>query len=75
MITTKHEAVRKVAQKELNNMITAYGYDTYDYGFRGYYPAIGRFTSVDPLAEKYYSISPYAYCANNPVKYVEIKGK
>ena len=26
-------------------------YDTYDYGARGYYPAMGRFTSVDPLCE------------------------
>lgn len=55
--------------------VTEYGYDTYDYGFRGYYPAIGRFTSVDPLAEKYYNISPYAYCANNPVKYVDLDGR
>ena len=28
---------------------------------------VQRFTSVDPLAEKYYSISPYAYCGNNPI--------
>ena len=55
--------------------VTEYGYDTYDYGFRNYYSAIGRFTSVDPLAEKYYNISPYAYCANNPVKYVDLDGK
>ena len=51
------------------------GYDTYDYGARGYYPAMGRFTSVDPLAEKYYSISPYAYCAGNPVKFIDPNGK
>jgi len=52
-----------------------HGYDTYDYGARGYYPASGRFMTVDPLAEKYYSISPYAYCAGNPVKYVDVKGQ
>jgi RHS repeat-associated protein len=28
---------------------------------------LGRFLSVDPLAEKYASISPYAYVANNPI--------
>jgi len=51
------------------------GYDTYDYGARGYYPAMGRFTSVDPLAEKYYSISPYAYCAGNPNRYIDPDGR
>ena len=51
------------------------GYDTYDYGFRGYYPAIGRFTSIDPLAQKYYSWSPYCYTLGNPIRYIDIKGK
>ena len=32
-------------------------------------------TSVDPLAEKYYYISPYAYCGNNQVMYVDPNGK
>ena len=51
------------------------GYDTYDYGARGYYPAMGRFTSMDPLAEKYYSLSPYAYCADNPINFIDPNGK
>jgi hypothetical protein len=33
-----------------------------------------RFTSVDPMAEKYYNISPYAYCANNPVNRIDPTG-
>jgi RHS repeat-associated protein len=32
------------------------------------------FTTQDPLSEKYYSVSPYAYCANNPIKYVDPTG-
>lgn len=28
----------------------------------------------DPLAEKYYSISPYAFCGNNPLKYIDLRG-
>ena len=35
----------------------------------------GRFTTIDPLAEKYYSVSPYAYCAGNPVNFVDPDGK
>jgi hypothetical protein len=31
-------------------------------------------SEVDPLAEKYYSISPYAYCAGNPVKRIDPDG-
>jgi len=52
-----------------------HGYDTYDYGFRGYYPAVGRFTTVDPLAEKYYGISPYVYCAGNPIMFIDPDGR
>jgi RHS repeat-associated protein len=33
------------------------------------------FTTQDPLAEKYYSISPYAYCAGNPINAIDEKGK
>ena len=34
----------------------------------------GMFVSLDPQCEKYYSISPYAYCAGNPVRYVDRDG-
>ena len=33
------------------------------------------FLQQDPLAEKYYNISPYAYCANNPVNFVDPVGE
>jgi RHS repeat-associated protein len=55
--------------------IEMHGYDTYDYGWRGLYSAIGRFTTIDLLAEKYYDVSPYAYCLNNPVKYIDPDGR
>ena len=35
----------------------------------------GRFLSIDPLAEKYYHLSPYAYCAGDPVNMVDPEGK
>ena len=34
-----------------------------------------RFTSVDPLAERHPEISPYAYCAGNPVNLIDPDGK
>ena len=52
-----------------------HGLNLYDYSARQYDPAVGQFTSMDPLCEKYYHISPYAYCAGNPVKYVDPDGK
>ncbi|MBQ8461897.1 MAG: hypothetical protein IJ543_05710 [Bacteroidales bacterium] len=47
----------------------------YDFGARRYLPfRIPRWTTQDPLAEKYYSISPYAYCAGDPVNLVDPEG-
>lgn len=57
--------------KELDQM---HGLNLYDYSARYYESAVGRFTSVEPMAEKYYSISPYAYVANNPLKYIDPTG-
>ncbi|NCB19980.1 MAG: hypothetical protein EOM61_10225, partial [Bacteroidia bacterium] len=57
--------------KELDRM---HGLDLFDYGARHYDAAIGRWWTVDPLAEKYYSISPYVYCKNNPVRFVDPNG-
>src|SRR5690606_22923000 len=41
--------------------------EEYDYGMRFYNPVIGRFNVIDRFAEKYYSMTPYQYGANNPV--------
>ena len=51
------------------------GLDWYDYGARHYDPVLGRFMTVDPMAEEYYSISLYAYCLSNPIKLIDPDGK
>ena len=50
------------------------GLNWYDYGARHYDAALGRFTTNDRFAEKYYSMSPYQYGANNPVNNIDVNG-
>ena len=47
----------------------------YYFGARYYSSATGIFISADPLLEKYPNVSPYAYCMNNPVKYIDPTGE
>ena len=57
--------------KELQDEL---GLNLYDYGMRNYDPAIGRWMNIDPLAEKYPGVSPYAFCLNNPVLFIDPNG-
>ena len=50
------------------------GLDLYDFAARQLDPALGRTTTQDPMDEKYYSISPYAWCASNPISNVDPSG-
>ena len=52
-----------------------HGLDLYDYGARLYDPAAAFWTSPDPLCEKYYNISPYAFCNDNPVTFIDPDGR
>ena len=49
---------------------TGYSY----FGARYYSSDLSIWLSVDPMAAKYPSLSPYVYCANNPVKLVDPNG-
>ena len=55
--------------------VEMHGLDEYDSKARWYYPAICRTTTMDPLAEKYYSTSPYAWCGNNPIRNIDPDGR
>ena len=57
--------------KELDLM---HGLNTYDYGARQHDPILARWDRIDPLCEKYYSTSPYAYCNNSPINAVDPDG-
>ena len=58
--------------KELDR---THGLDWYDYGARMYDPALARWMVPDPLAEKYYSVSPYSYCHDNPMNATDPDGR
>jgi len=56
--------------KEIDNEL-----HMYDYGARFLGLDIPVWRAVDPLAEKYYSLSPYAYCAGNPIRFNDVDGR
>ena len=74
MAATTAEGVqsRKYGTKELDR---ENGLNWYDSQARMLMSDLGRTTTMDPLAEKYYSISPYAWCAGNPIRLVDLDGK
>ena len=62
----------KYIGKELDTM---YGWNMQDHEARWYDPVVGRWHSIDMLAEKMFYVSPYAYCFNNPVKLLDSNGE
>ena len=45
------------------------GLEEYDASFRMYDPQLGRFGSIDPLADVFEGYSPYSFAGDNPVNY------
>jgi len=50
------------------------GLDWYDYGFRWYDAELGRFPSVDPMAENRLDMTPFNYVSNNPISRIDPNG-
>ncbi|MCB0653686.1 MAG: RHS repeat-associated core domain-containing protein [Saprospiraceae bacterium] len=46
----------------------------YEFRFRHYDPVIGRFTGVDPIAEKFAHVSPFNYAENEPIGHIDLWG-
>ena len=61
----------KFGGKELNDEL---GFEVYDFGARNYDPALGRWMNIDPLAEKFYSLTGYNYAVNNPIFFIDPDG-
>jgi RHS repeat-associated protein len=61
----------KFGGKELDEM---HGLNWYDQRARPFDAIIPRTPTMDPMAEKYYNISPYVQCLNNPVNAIDPTG-
>lgn len=66
----------KYAGKELehNEFLNGSGLELYDFGARMQDPQLGRFWQVDPKSETFFNSSPYSYCLNNPIIFVDPDG-
>ena len=59
----------KFGGKELDRTV-----DQYYWGFRIYDPTVGVFTTVDPMCELNYAMTPYSFANNNPINYTDLFG-
>ncbi len=62
----------KYGGKELE---TRHGLNLYDFEARWHDPQTARFLQPDHLSGDYPWLSPYAYCAGNPIRYIDPTGK
>lgn len=62
----------KYGGKEFEPM---HGINLYDFHARQYNSVLGSFDTMDPLAEKKLWISPYVYCRNNPLRFIDPDGR
>ena len=68
--STSWNAMYTFSAKE-KDIETGYSY----FGARYYSSDLSVWLSVDPMSDKYPSLSPYVYCADNPIKLVDPNGE
>lgn len=66
-VALKYRMQNKEWQDEL-------GLNWYDFGGRAYIPDIVRTPQIDPLAEKFYDLSPQSFLNNNPLSFIDPTG-
>ncbi|MCZ4222508.1 RHS repeat domain-containing protein [Pedobacter rhodius] len=59
--------------KENDNEVKGEG-NQQDYGMRIYDPRVGRFLSVDPIANQYPELTPYQFASNTPIQAIDLDG-
>jgi RHS repeat-associated protein len=72
-VTNKYKFGGKELQS--NEFSDNSGLELYDFSARNHDPQLGRFWGGDKKADKLVSWSPYVYCLNNPLVFVDPNGE